>query len=160
MVTKKPVKYNRYDKYQRQDYKNTFEFNNENKPAYYASGRKILVFTQRSIIAEPSFNSCSILFSEGRIDLSRLPMPLGIIDIRIDSIFASGTILINENIPTVIITKSAFASTSFNKGHVSSFGQDTYFTKAYRDGQPHYLIMVNSVFSNTEIREVYSENRE
>lgn len=118
----------------------------------YSLRSRNIIFSSRNISADINAKEYNIVFGSGTIDFSRLPVPKANKKIKVDVVFSNGIININPNIPAVIRVSSVFSNTSLpNIGNVS-FGKEIYTTPGYRKGEPHFYIVLDSVFSSVVVR--------
>lgn len=118
---------------------------------YYGSNKKTIIFSSSQINANGYERKYDVVFSDGRIDFSNLPLPLVNREIRVNVIFSNAVLRINEDIPAVIKVKSAFSSTRLPDNSNITFGEQTYATRSFRENEAHYYIEITSAFSNTEV---------
>lgn len=114
---------------------------------------KEIVFSEGEIKDSAIQDKYDIIFSNGAVNLMNIPAPAVIRRIKIDTIFARGTIRINPDIPTFIKVSSAFASARMPNNTFTSFGSCTYTTKNYREGSPYILVEADVVFGQLEVIE-------
>lgn len=134
---------------------NNSSYNNQNSGyndnGYFGSYKKNVIFSSGDIMANGRERKYDIIFGDGKIDLSRLPMPVENRSMKIDVIFSNGVIRINEDIPAVIRGKSVFSNVRMPDNSSVSFGETTYVTRSFREGAPHYYIVIDTVFGNAEL---------
>ncbi len=134
---------------------NNSNYNNQNSGyndnGYFGSYKKNVIFSSGDIIANGRERKYDIIFGDGKIDLSRLPMPVENRSMKVDVIFSNGVIRINEDIPAVIRGKSVFSNVRMPDNSSVSFGETTYVTRSFREGAPHYYIVIDTVFGNAEL---------
>ncbi|MDT8717212.1 hypothetical protein IAI10_11140 [Clostridium sp. 19966] len=160
------MNYNSYDGSKNYDYKETSpekmgkenkKNKNYNEDFYddeYSVKSKDVFFSSRNIVPNVHAKEYNVVFGNGSIDFTRLPVPNKVKKFKVDYVFSGGEIKINPNIPLVIKVDSVFSSAELpNIGKVS-FGEEVYFSPSYRKGEPHFYIKLDTVFSSVVIREV------
>jgi hypothetical protein len=113
--------------------------------------KKSILFSSREVIAGGFEGKFEIIFSDGTIDLSKVQIPLYNRTIKIDVVFSSGRIKIEENIPMLISVKSVFSSVRLPDRNGITFGGYDYVTRSFIDGQPHLHVIIDSVFCSTDV---------
>ena len=129
----------------------SYEYGSNMNIAHNPERKKSIIFSSRDIVAGGFERKFDIVFSSGNIDLSGVQIPLYDRDVKIDMIFSSGKIKINENIPMVISVKTIFSSVNLPRRKGMSFGGYDYVTRSFREGQPAIYIKIDSVFSSTDV---------
>jgi hypothetical protein len=116
----------------------------------FKSGKEI-IFSDGSLDVTDVNNEYNIIFGNGIINLTGENEMSKNKNIEINTIFASGRIRIDQSIPAVVKVDSAFGSANFPDGTSINFGDHTYKTKAYREGEPFVPIKASVVFGQLNI---------
>jgi predicted membrane protein len=98
-------------------------------------------------------NDYNIVFGKGVINLSDSSLALQKKKIKVTTVFGSGEIRINPDVPAIIRVNSAFGAAKMPDGNVVSFGEYTYKTKSYSDKSDFVRIDAKVVFGGLEITE-------
>jgi predicted membrane protein len=93
----------------------------------------------------------NIIFGGGVIDLTDFPLEEGRNRIEINTIFGSGVIKINPEIPVAVRGDAVFASARFPDGHNSSFGGFNYRSPQFKEGGKYLEIEADVIFGSLEI---------
>lgn len=112
-----------------------------------------IVFNNDNIHIESKEDEYNILFSKGSVDLSDIQLQGKNRNIKVHTVFAKGTVIVNPNVPAVIKVSSVFASASIPNNTTISFGDYTYRTRAYKDGEPYLKLEADVVFGQVDIIE-------
>ena len=115
------------------------------------SSRDEVVFDQKKIDINESFQEKSIIFAEGIIDLNDLTDLEMTRKIKINVIFGSGKLVLNPKIPAVIHSTSVFAHSELPGNSVSFIGSAEYRTGGIEAGQPFLDIEINAIFGQLKI---------
>lgn len=119
---------------------------------FHAPAKSDVIFEDRNIKTENPDNEYNMIFSNGSIDLTNVRLDNQHKRIGVHVVFANGTVRINPDIPTMIKISSAFGTASVPNNSVT-FGEYTYKTRGYREGEPYLKIEGNAVFGNLHIIE-------
>jgi len=111
-----------------------------------------ILFDQAKTELSGDSNEYNIIFGKGIVNISDTSLPSKK-KIRVNTVFGSGEIRINPDVPTVVRVTSAFAGARMPDGNVISFGEYVYRTKSYSDKSDYLRIHVNVVFGGIEIVE-------
>ena len=112
-----------------------------------------VVFSEGNFTADGQQTEYSVVFGKGNFDLRKLPAPTKNTDIKVSSVFGSGTVRIKADTPMKIKGSSAFGSVKLPNGATASFGEQTYVNKGFKEDAPYYNIQASSVFGSLEIIE-------
>ncbi len=115
-----------------------------------------VVFNESQVsITELSTEEYNVIFGKGTMDLTGIIMnKVGVTRLKINTIFGSGVIKINPDIPTKIVFDSPFAAVRLPDGNNITFGSNyAYTTKNYQENQGYLLIKADVVFGSLEIVE-------
>ncbi len=95
----------------------------------------------------------NVVFGKGHYDLRTVkPGDRGGL-VTIDAVFASSQVLIDPNVPMRIKASSVFGSCRLPDGSMVSFGDRTYYTRAYRADSPYVDVKADVVFGDMRIIE-------
>jgi hypothetical protein len=117
-------------------------------------GNANIQFSDETIRAEGTSLEYKTLFGKSVIDLSTLT-PEGLragttpVVGTIDTVFGKTDLMLNKNIPTRIIAKSAFGKASFPDKTIITFGKHTY--NSHLNEQPLIIIYSSTVFGDFEV---------
>lgn len=120
---------------------------------FIVKNKNDIIFSDGNINAADVRDEYNIIFGNGTINLTKSKMTNRNGSIEVNTIFARGMLRIEEGVPAVIKVDSAFAGAHFPDGTTISFGNYTYRTKAYREGEPFILINADVVFGQLNIEE-------
>jgi hypothetical protein len=102
--------------------------------------------------ATPSTKEYNIIFSNGEVDITD-PNPEWVNSkLEVNTIFSSGLLKINPEIPAKIVTTAAFGRMFTPDNHQLVMGDHVYQTPALKENQPYLLIEATVVFGNMEVR--------
>ena len=110
-----------------------------------------IVFKEGTIRVEEVEREYNIIFASGVIDLSKIDLENEVKRVKINTIFAEGSVILNSKTPALIRASSAFAELELGNSSLRAFG-----TKKYRigdiDTDRGYLdIEANAVFGQLKI---------
>ena len=110
-----------------------------------------IVFKEGTIRVEEVGREYNIIFASGVIDLSKIDLENEVKRVKINTIFAEGSVILNSKTPALIRASSAFAELELGNSSLRAFG-----TKKYRigdiDTDRGYLdIEANAIFGQLKI---------
>lgn len=120
--------------------------------ALQASNKPGVTYEQRST-PNNSSDEYTIIFGQGTIDLETLTAKGASGFRRVQTVFASGIIKVNPEIPARIRVNSAFAWAQMPDGNGVAFGQYTYLTKSFDPDKEYLDIEASVVFGELRIIE-------
>jgi len=85
-----------------------------------------ILFNESQVKVNRENQEYNIIFGSGMIDLSEIKPENGIKKVAINTIFGSGVLKINPDVPVIIKVDSVFANARFPDGTNISFGDYTY----------------------------------
>ena len=91
------------------------------------AGKKVIFFGKKTLTVAQPHNKYQIVFGEGVIDLSGITVTEPT-HVEISTVFGSGIVKINPEIPTRIIAEAVFANAELPDNTQISFGRYTYTT--------------------------------
>ncbi len=91
-------------------------------------------------------NEFNISFGSGVIDLSDVSLSDGNADIRINTFFGGGCVVLNPDIPAQVKVTSTFGGATFPDGNSVSFGESYYKTPGFNKDNKFLNINVNIAF--------------
>lgn len=115
--------------------------------------KNTVFFNDSKIEYTESSDEYNVLFGKGVIDLSNVSLEKKIVEVKVNTVFAEGTIKINPALPTKILVNSAFAGARMPDGNVISFGNYTYKTKSFKENENYLKIETNVVFGSLKVVE-------
>lgn len=92
-----------------------------------------------------------IIFGSGVIDLRQMKPGADQKKIEISTVFGSGTVLLDPNLPVEFKVDSVFAGASFPDGSNINFGEHTYRTPNFKPGEPYLEVEAEVVFGSLSI---------
>jgi predicted membrane protein len=95
----------------------------------------------------------NIVFGKGIVDLTDSSLVLQKKRISITTVFGSGEIRVNHDVPAIVRVTSAFSGARMPDGNMISFGEYVYKTKSYSDKSDFVRIDAKVVFGSLEISE-------
>lgn len=111
-----------------------------------------VVFGNKKFEYVETINSYDIVFGSGVIDLFKISENELSRTIKVDVVFGNGTILLNENIPTLVKMETAFGSVQAPGNSVNGFGEKVFTNATYSPEKPHLLVKASSVFGRIDIQ--------
>lgn len=93
----------------------------------------------------------SIVFGSGTIDLTNVRSVIENRKIEVNVVFGNGMVRINDSIPLVIKSSTAFGATIMPNNNSAAFGETRYTSPSYVEGQPHLTLETNAVFGKVEV---------
>jgi hypothetical protein len=115
-----------------------------------------VVFNESQVnITQPSAEEYNVIFGKGIMDLTGVILNKeGVTRLKVNTIFGSGVLKLNPDIPTKIVFDSPFASVQLPDGNNITFGSNySYTTKSYQENQGYLLIKADVVFGSLEVLE-------
>lgn len=95
----------------------------------------------------------TILFGQGTLDLTRLAAERREFPRHFETIFGSGVLLVNPDLPIKIKVNSAFAWAQMPDGNGIAFGQYTYVTRSFNPDKEYYELEADVVFGELRVVE-------
>ena len=111
-----------------------------------------IIFGQSTKQATPATKEYNIIFSNGEVDITEQDPEWVNSKLEINTIFGSGLIRINPEIPVKIVSSAAFGRISTPDNQQSVIGDHVYQTPVVKENQPYLLIKASVVFGNLEIQ--------
>ena len=108
------------------------------------------VFGKAKMEYDGSKKDYSIVFGKGVIDLFKIENNSSQ-KIEVSVVFGHGVMILNDSIPTKVSLNAVFGSAEAPDKSANGFGETTYTTSAYREGEPYVRIEGNVVFGKLEI---------
>jgi predicted membrane protein len=109
-----------------------------------------VVFSEANYKFDGKTDEYSVVFGKGVLDLRNT-----VVDknqkIRVNSVFGSYIIRINDSIPVMIISNVAFGSIQTPDDNDSSFGKYTFRSSNYNENSPHITVDANVVFGSLKV---------
>jgi hypothetical protein len=125
----------------------------QGKAWYYVhTDENNVIFGQSTRNATPLTKEYNIIFSNGELKVTE-PNPEWVNSkMEVNTIFGSGFITINPEIPAKIVTTAAFGRIITPDKQQSVMGDHVYQTPALKENQPYLLIKATVVFGNMEVQ--------
>jgi predicted membrane protein len=95
----------------------------------------------------------NIIFSQGQIDLSKIKIEGKNVYLKVNNIFASGSLKLDPKMPIKISASCAFGEVKSPDKREISFGEMEYMTKSYSPDKPYLFVRISTVFGALEIIE-------
>jgi hypothetical protein len=115
-----------------------------------------VIFSESLInVTQPNGQEYNCIFGKGIFDLTGVILNQeGITRLKVNTIFGSGVIKLNPDIPAKIVFDSPFASVQLPNGNNITFGSNyTYATRSYQENKGYLLMKADVVFGSLEIIE-------
>lgn len=112
-----------------------------------------IIFSSHNIEAVAPEREYNFIFSNGVVDFSKVPPPDKIQNVKVNTIFSDGTIVINPQTPVVIRTNAAFAGANMPDKNSIAFGNYNYKTKSISPGSNYLEIDASVVFGKLSVIE-------
>lgn len=110
-----------------------------------------ILFGDSNIRVTDPAEKYDIVFSSGNIDLTGIKSLNKVTRVQVNTVFGSGVIRLNPDIPVVIKSDAAFASTSLPNGNQITFGDQQYRSENFKEGDPYLEIHTSVVFGSLNI---------
>lgn len=107
-----------------------------------------LMFKEDEMSLNEGHREKTILFGSGRIDLSEITLYNEDYHMNVNVIFGSGIINLPEDVPARIKVSSVFGEAKLPNGSTEVFGDQTYYTKTYKKGEPCLKLNLDVVFGS------------
>ena len=114
--------------------------------------RNTVFFMDGVISASDQSEEYNVVFGRATIDLSGIS-PEKNPNIEVNAVFGSATMKVDPTIPVRITASTAFGRVELPDGGLAAFGERTYKSRGFQEGQPHILVKANAVFGSIEIVE-------
>ncbi|OGS20524.1 MAG: hypothetical protein A2252_09705 [Elusimicrobia bacterium RIFOXYA2_FULL_39_19] len=101
----------------------------------------------------PERKEYNVVFGKSILDLSEIKLQESPAAVKSSTVFGETIIKVKQDIPVMIIVSSAFAGAKMPDGTVLSFGNYTYKSKAYKDGEKFLKLEADVVFGSLVIEE-------
>ena len=119
---------------------------------YVRNDEHNVIFGQSTQKATPLTKEYNIIFSNGAVEVTE-PNPDWVnAKLEVNTVFGSGLIRLNPDIPAKIITTAAFGRIITPDNGQQVFGDHVYQTPALKENQPYLLIKATVVFGNMEVQ--------
>jgi predicted membrane protein len=122
--------------------------------------RNTIMFSEGQMSATPDNNDYSVIFGNGRIDLSDIAVTDKDVLVEVNAIFGNALVFVNPNVPTIIKGSAAFGNTVLPDGNSIAFGNREHKSAAYSDSGARLIIRANAVFGKVEIMNKQVEKRD
>jgi hypothetical protein len=113
--------------------------------------QNMVLFNDATIQIINPKDTYNVLFGRGVIDLTKVTLTKETPKVQINTIFGGGVIRLNPATPVKIVVNSAFAEAVMPDGNKVQFGNTSYQSKSFKEGQDYLLIEANVVFGGLEI---------
>ena len=119
--------------------------------SFWSKDKNKAVFEEKRIDVIKKESKYDIVFGKGIIDLSKVVLEDKIFNVEVNTVFASGTIEIDSNMPAKIIVNSVFAGARMPDGNTIAFGQYTYKSDSLKEETSYLKVQANVVFGSLQI---------
>ncbi|MCC7232894.1 MAG: hypothetical protein IT242_08135 [Bacteroidia bacterium] len=109
------------------------------------------VFSESDFTYDEQRSDYNIIFGRGSLDLFKTAVPASDKNIEVQVVFGEGRIILNDSIPAKVNMSAVFGSVVAGEKGANGFGNTTFYTSAYREGMPAYILDANAVFGRIEI---------
>jgi len=113
-----------------------------------STDRNTVIFEDRNLRVTPEPGQVNVLFSQGTLDFSDYPAG-GHKEVNV--VFANGILLLDKETPARVKVSAAFSSARMPDGNTVSFGDYTYQTPAFQEGEEHLSIKASVVFGSLNV---------
>lgn len=118
---------------------------------YFERHQNSVIFDSHNFTVSDSHSKNDIIFGSGTVDFSDYTLTETYPRHEVNIIFSSGKIELPDNLPAKMVVSAAFSSAGFPDGNSISFGDYTYKTRSYKEGENYLHIKANVVFSSLKI---------
>ena len=101
---------------------------------------------------DENFKEYNVIFGSTIIDLRNVDLSKRSKEIKINTIFGSAVLKLDENTPVKIKADAAFASAKLPNGNTAAFGTGRYENELFRKDTNHIYIKGDVVFGSLEIK--------
>lgn len=109
------------------------------------------IFSDIKITNPVNNEEYSIIFGQGKIDLSSIPVTDQKQFYKINVVFGSSDIIINNSLPYTVKTSAVFSGVKTPDGNITSFGNNVFHSNNSTQSDGLITIELNSVFSGVQI---------
>lgn len=111
------------------------------------------MFKHTDVSIKESGGEHSVIFGQSNIDLTNIDVTENSKQVSVDVIFGSGSILIDPEIPVKLKISTVFADCKLPDRDINFFGDSSFETPSYIEGENYLLLKVDVVFGNAVIIE-------
>lgn len=121
-------------------------------------GTRLRVRTQRTTVFDDrtmevtKAGEYNVIFSRSTVDLSGITLKPGRNKVEVNTVFGSGTLVLDPKVPTRLHVSAAFAGARLPDGNVISFGDYNWKSDSLSDTVPHLDIEASVVFGGLEVK--------
>lgn len=115
------------------------------------------MFKQSNISINESGGEHTVIFGQSDIDLTNIDVSQNSKRVNVDVIFGSGHILIDPEIPVKLKISTVFADCKLPNRDINFFGDSSFETPSYIEGENYLFLKVDVVFGNAVIIEKVKE---
>lgn len=110
------------------------------------------VFSDVKVEHKGKAGDYDVVFGKGEIDLTKVDLEGATRHVDVSTVFGSSTIVIDPKTPVKLVLSSAFGGGQLPDGNTVAFGEYTYKTDAYQEGEPYLYVKASNVFGGTEVK--------
>ena len=110
-----------------------------------------IIFKEGTIRVKQVREEYNIIFASGVIDLSKIDLENEVKSIKINTIFAEGSVILSSEIPALIHASSAFGELELGNSSLRAFGAKKYRIGDIDTDQGYLDIEANAIFGNLKI---------
>jgi len=115
------------------------------------------MFKKTNVSIKENGGEHSVVFGQSNIDLTNIDVTEKSKQVNVDIVFGSGTILIDPEIPVKLKISTVFADCKLPNRDINFFGDSSFETPSYIEGDNYLLLKVDVVFGNAVIIEKVQE---
>lgn len=115
------------------------------------SEKRSIIFSERDIVASGFEGVINVIFSDGKLDLTKMKAPINSRSLKLNIVFSDAKIRIPEHIPVLVKINTIFSDLKQPKDRKVSFPGFDYVSKGFVDGQPYIEIRIQGLFSDIKI---------
>lgn len=120
---------------------------------YFEREQHSVIFESHDVEVAESNEKSEIIFGSGTVDFSDYTLAEDRPRHEVNVIFSSGRIEIPAELPAKLVVSSAFGSANLPDGSSISFGEHSYKTSSYKEGENYLYIKANVVFGSLKVVE-------
>ncbi len=113
---------------------------------------KDAVFSEGRYEANSEDAEYNVVFGKGVYDLRSIKPTDKDVHIELNTVFGGSEIFISAETPMIVTISSVFGGGKFPDGSSISFGERSYKTPAYREGEPCVRVKADVVFGGIDVR--------
>lgn len=108
-------------------------------------------FRNETVKINPSAQEYNVIFGRREFDLTETAPSKEFLPIKIQTIFGSGVVKLNPTQPVKVHVNSCFADALTPEGNHINFGNYTYVSSNFKEGQPYLAVEATVAFGSLAI---------